>query len=220
MIDNRRRQNIKKKGFSLIELVIAIAILVVLIGLLAPHFLRYLNRVQETRASSDADAIMQMVQTVAMEELIENKTHDQLNNALPSVHYEAVTNYFPEVAQNSASSAKDRIQAIHAALSDSDPGYQYAFICLIEDNIVVKARYKNLDTRQIYCWEQGSEWREYTAADFENDRNTYKYKDISNWGSALAAGVPGLKSLKIWWNGLNPDNYSSGMAFINETNVK
>jgi hypothetical protein len=195
--------------------VIALAILVVMIGVITPQFLRYLNHVRGTRAASDADAITQTIQTISMEELVENKTHDRLNHALASVHYEAVTNYFPEVAQDSPTSAKDRIQTIYEAMSGSDPGYQYAYICLIEDNIVVKARYKNLDTQKIYCWEKGSAWREYTASDFRQDKTDYRYKNISNWASALAAGVPGLNSLDIWWNGLSPNKYD--MTSINNT---
>jgi prepilin-type N-terminal cleavage/methylation domain-containing protein len=220
IIDSRRRQKIKHNGFSLIELVVAIAILVVLIGLLAPQFMRYLDRTRKARDISNADAMMQTIQVISMEELVANKTHDRKNKELPSVHYEAVTNYLPEVASDSSTSAKDRIQEIYTALSGTDPVCNYAFICLIEDNIIVKARYKNMDTKKIYCWEEGSEWREYTAADFENDRKTYKYKDISNWGSALAAGVPGLNSLAIWWNGLDPTKYSSQMKSINEVPSK
>lgn len=42
------------KGFSLVELIIVIAIMVVLIGVLAPMFVRY---VEKTKQSSDLDAL-------------------------------------------------------------------------------------------------------------------------------------------------------------------
>jgi hypothetical protein len=76
-----------------------------------------------------------------------------------------------------------------------------------------------MDTKKIYCWEEGSDWREYTASDFnEEKRNNSKIKD---WGMALAAEVPGLNSLDIWWNGLDPaGKYSSQMKSINEVPSK
>jgi hypothetical protein len=75
-----------------------------------------------------------------------------------------------------------------------------------------------MDTKKIYCWEEGSDWREYTASDFENEKKSNR--KITNWGTALAAGVPNLNSLDIWWNGLNPKDYSSEMEFINQAPIK
>jgi prepilin-type N-terminal cleavage/methylation domain-containing protein len=214
--DSRSRQKITSDGFSLIELVIAVAVLVILIGMIAPQFMRYLDRTRKARDISNADVMMQTIQVISMEELVANKTHDRNNKELPSAHYEAVTNYLSDVGKDSASSAKDRIQEIHNALAATNPGCNYAFICLIKDNIIVKARYKNIDTKKIYCWEDGSDWREYTASDF----NAEKSSKITNWGMALAAEVPGLNSLEIWWNGLNPKDYPSQMKSINEVPSK
>jgi prepilin-type N-terminal cleavage/methylation domain-containing protein len=188
-------------GFSLIELAIAIAILVVLIGMLAPQFMRHLNQARIARDLADADSIMQSVQLVTIDEVVDNKTHDRLGKELPSRHYEAITNYYTKVADDTNTSAKDRIQAIYKAVSVKNPSYKYAFICLIDDNRILRARYKNLDTKRIYCWEEGSDWREYTDSDLANDKKQYGSSCV--WSTAAAVGISGVNPLQIWWNGLN-----------------
>lgn len=52
-----------KRGFSLIELVIAIAILVILTGLLAPQFMKYLNRARQAKMIQKLDSIYSVLQT-------------------------------------------------------------------------------------------------------------------------------------------------------------
>lgn len=50
------------KGFSLIELIIAIAILVILTGLLAPQFMKYIEKSREAKDMQTLDAVYSAVQ--------------------------------------------------------------------------------------------------------------------------------------------------------------
>ena len=51
---NKKQKSLTNKGFSLVELIIVIAIMAVLVGVLAPHYIKY---VEKSRVSADAQQV-------------------------------------------------------------------------------------------------------------------------------------------------------------------
>lgn len=57
-------------GFSLVELIIVIAIMAALIAILAPQYMKYVDKSRKTADSSTADEIFTACKTTATDELI------------------------------------------------------------------------------------------------------------------------------------------------------
>lgn len=62
---NKKKNN---KGFSLIELIIAIAILIILTGLLAPQFMKYIEKSREAKDMQAMDTVYSSVQAALANE--------------------------------------------------------------------------------------------------------------------------------------------------------
>ena len=66
---NKKQKSLTNKGFSLVELIIVIAIMAVLIGVLAPQYLKY---VEQSRLQKDNQAIAEIANAVKIDFAVES----------------------------------------------------------------------------------------------------------------------------------------------------
>ena len=56
-----------EKGFSLVELIIVIAMMAILVGVMAPQYLKYLERAEKVRDCTAIDTILNACETIALD---------------------------------------------------------------------------------------------------------------------------------------------------------
>jgi type IV pilus assembly protein PilA len=68
----KRQKNIGNKGFSLVELIIVIAIMAILVGVMAPQLLKYVERSRQSSDAQLADTVRTAVLTALLDPAVDD----------------------------------------------------------------------------------------------------------------------------------------------------
>lgn len=69
--NNRKKRN--NKGFSMVELIIVIAIMAALVGILAPQYIKYVAKSKDAADKAQMDEVLKAVKVIATEDDMYNK---------------------------------------------------------------------------------------------------------------------------------------------------
>ena len=100
----RKEQKLNNKGFSLVELIIVIAIMAVLVAVLAPQFLKYVERARNSTDVSNATEIVTALQVAAADPTFMDEANHNLEDTTIEVTDSAVTGikdgFFKDALEN------------------------------------------------------------------------------------------------------------------------
>ncbi len=72
---NKKQKSLTNKGFSLVELIIVIAIMAVLVGAFAPQYVKYLDKSRYASDVQVADSLRQAIEITYMDPMIPNPSN-------------------------------------------------------------------------------------------------------------------------------------------------
>lgn len=81
---NKKQKSLTNKGFSLVELIIVIAIMAVLVGVLAPQYIKYLDKSKISADKQLADNLRQAITTTMLDPEITQPTLASSDTAIPT----------------------------------------------------------------------------------------------------------------------------------------
>ena len=96
-------KKMNNKGFSLVELIVVIAIMAVLVGVLAPQFIKY---VESSRRSTDISNA-QNIQSAVLADIAEGKITGNATNSGVAVGNPTALGEVPKIKGNKVASEKD-----------------------------------------------------------------------------------------------------------------
>ncbi len=78
----KKQKSLGNKGFSLVELIIVIAIMAILVGVLAPQLIKYVERSRQAKDRNAVDAVHTAITTALLDPDLEGKVSTTGNSSL------------------------------------------------------------------------------------------------------------------------------------------
>lgn len=179
----------QNKGFSLVELIIVIAIMAVLVGFLAPQFLKYVEKSRDSKAIHGGDAYREAVE-VTITAIAGGNDINNIGASLRSGYY-AFTPTASISAAPSGQVMRDVTNAMHIGSSD-----RFEAIAIVDNYQVMQVTYRDMNTDRVYVWFLDAP-RGSAIGSYASDIN--KWLIFDNAGPNWTADYAGLSSVQ--WNG-------------------
>lgn len=94
---NKKQKSLTNKGFSLVELIIVIAIMAVLVGVLAPQYIKYLDKSKISADKQLADNLRQAITTTMLDPEITTPTLSSTDADIPDTGATPMDAFWTEV---------------------------------------------------------------------------------------------------------------------------
>ncbi len=82
----KRQKSIGNKGFSLVELIIVVAIMAILIGVMAPQLFKYVERARTSKDTQAADSVHTAVVTAMLDPMVTDAPATETYNSLADLY--------------------------------------------------------------------------------------------------------------------------------------
>lgn len=133
------------KGFSLVELIITMSIMAVLVGFIAPQFIKYYEKSKDSKAMHSGDAFREAVE-VAITSIAGGNDPAHISGTLAS-GYHAFSPSTSLPAPGSGNVIAEVIEAMHIGSND-----KFEAIALVDNYQVYQVAVRSMETNRAYVW--------------------------------------------------------------------
>ena len=192
------RNKIKKHGFTLVELIVVLAILAILSGMLVPALTGYIDKAKKAKSLANARGFLNAAQTVCSElYALDPKAvcnagsqHNSCKVMIPLTNFEG-KQAPPDASQDEDYSKYKRYRETYELyeeyLSRNKSTTQYEVIAYVEDGVVKQVRYREKDSPEYLEW--------------TTENQSWSFEKVPSDGAWIREIVQKLGTNDANWNG-------------------